>query len=44
MAQCNADLLKELQNLQNRVTELEGKLKEAQTKPAGAAATGRSGA
>jgi hypothetical protein len=40
MAQSNADLLKELQNLQKRVTELEGKLKEAQTKPAGAAATG----
>jgi hypothetical protein len=39
-AQSNADLLKELQNLQKRVTELEGKLKEAQTKPAGAAATG----
>ena len=34
MAQSNADLLKALQELQQRVTELEGKLKAAEAKPA----------
>lgn len=34
MAQSNAELLKELQNLKNRVTELESKLKAAESAPA----------
>lgn len=36
MAQSNAELMQELQNLKNRVIELESKLKAVDTKPAGA--------
>ena len=35
MAQSNADLMQELQNLKNRVMELESKLKAVESKPAG---------
>jgi hypothetical protein len=38
MAQSNAELLKELQNLQQRMTELEARLKAAESKPAAAPA------
>lgn len=37
-AQSNADVLKELQSLKDRVTELEAKLKAAEARPAGPAA------